>query len=90
MDNNARVAARAGNMIPGVAPVNWLNRMLGNMQSSANRPVTPRSRALDAQRSQQLRRSRLAMQLQNDARAAGRPALSENEVNAHLRTMGID
>lgn len=81
-------ARSAAEIIPGVAPMNALQNFIGGIQRSMTSQPTPQSRAIEARRTAEMRRARLANQLQSDAQRAGRARLSQNEVDAHLRTMG--
>lgn len=78
----------AGDMIPGVPATNWLSTMLGNIQHSMHSQPTPDSQAAEARRVAELRRARTIQQLQNNAAAAGRPPLSQNEIEHALATQG--
>lgn len=85
----------ATNLLPGGRTGNALNGLVTrqrraqeaqpNSQQHAQN-IAPRQQA-EAQRR---RRARLAAQLQADAQRSGRGALSENEVTAALRGMGVD
>lgn len=77
-------------MIPGAGGTNALQGIVRSITSPTSSRPTANSQAAEAARVRQLRRSRMAQQLQNNAVASGRGRLSQREIDTHLSEYGLD